>query len=465
MKKYYLIATFFLFQLAQSQSFIKHTIDDTFGFSRGVQVVDLDNDNNLDIVSLTTDDTPEIACWFGDGLGNFTSKISIENDLIDIGSQGDDIEVLDVNNDGFLDIIASVQVIGANDIIAWWPNNQNRTFDSRVIISTAGKLSNDILIFDADNNNFEDIIMFSSDSQRINNKIELFPNNGDGTFGIRKVIQSFSSDIRGLHGDLLNGDSIFDIIVTDDIYIDVSLGNGDGTFATPFRIEDDYTYTNFITTGKVNNDDHLDIIVSGINGAVDHINLKWYQGDGAGNFSAGNIISQNEYSQITHPYLADLDNDGDKDIVAPTFVEFGDLVWWINDGNGNFGSAQVIAEDFWPGYDLKIADINKDNKLDIVATNGDGVFWFENAMTLSTQTYHLEENIFLYPNPSKGNVSLISNDITIQSIKIYDSKGALIDENTDGNVKQFDLSAKAKGIYFVKIITETGQIVKKVLKK
>lgn len=63
----------------------------------------------------------------------------------------------------------------------------------------------------------------------------------------------------------------------------------------------------------------------------------------------------------------------------------------------------------------------------------------------------------VFPNPSKGVVQ-VKSDLTIQKINLYMADGKLITTTTDTV-----LNIKTKGIYFIKIITEQGISVKKIV--
>ncbi len=65
--------------------------------------------------------------------------------------------------------------------------------------------------------------------------------------------------------------------------------------------------------------------------------------------------------------------------------------------------------------------------------------------------------VSVFPNPSKGVVQ-VKSDLTIQQINLYMADGKLISTTTDTI-----LDIKTKGIYFIKIITEKGIAVKKIV--
>ena len=78
---------------------------------------------------------------------------------------------------------------------------------------------------------------------------------------------------------------------------------------------------------------------------------------------------------------------------------------------------------------------------------------------LANSSFEFENKITLVPNPTNGSLAIINPlQILVKEIAIYDALGNLV------SIK-LDMSAQSAGIYFVKITTEKGVIVKKVIKK
>ncbi len=70
-----------------------------------VEIVDIDDDHDMDIVSLVSQEWEEIYCYVNDGQGEFQMKLLWGSDLEDYGSSG--IYMYDLNQDGRLDILYS----------------------------------------------------------------------------------------------------------------------------------------------------------------------------------------------------------------------------------------------------------------------------------------------------------------------------------------------------------------------
>lgn len=82
---------------------------------------------------------------------------------------------------------------------------------------------------------------------------------------------------------------------------------------------------------------------------------------------------------------------------------------------------------------------------------------------LSNTGFELDSSISIYPNPTASKIN-ISAKTGIKSIALYDIQGRIL-QTVIGDLKVFDIADKANGVYFLKIITDQGSKVEKVVKK
>jgi len=86
-----------------------------------------------------------------------------------------------------------------------------------------------------------------------------------------------------------------------------------------------------------------------------------------------------------------------------------------------------------------------------------------NVLALSTKDYYLNDNISIYPNPTKDDlfINLADNSNEIKSIKLYSLTGQLIFEKKKTN--SISLENTPKGLYLIEIETTKGNYRKKML--
>ena len=73
--------------------------------------------------------------------------------------------------------------------------------------------------------------------------------------------------------------------------------------------------------------------------------------------------------------------------------------------------------------------------------------------------------INIYPNPTTGQLTINNEQLTINNVEIYDIYGRNVHSFTRSLVHSINISHFPSGIYFVKIQTELGEVVKKVVKE
>lgn len=84
---------------------------------------------------------------------------------------------------------------------------------------------------------------------------------------------------------------------------------------------------------------------------------------------------------------------------------------------------------------------------------------------MGTGDFEMDNSVKVYPNPSKGLVK-IDCDNTIKKIELYDIQGRLLQINLTNEMStQFELNNRATGIYLLKISTEKGVKVEKLIRE
>jgi len=78
----------------------------------------------------------------------------------------------------------------------------------------------------------------------------------------------------------------------------------------------------------------------------------------------------------------------------------------------------------------------------------------------------LNEEIFaIYPNPIRDKLKIENRELKIKQIKLYNITGSLLQSiNVDSNELEINMRNLQSGVYFVKITTEKGMIIKKIVK-
>lgn len=85
---------------------------------------------------------------------------------------------------------------------------------------------------------------------------------------------------------------------------------------------------------------------------------------------------------------------------------------------------------------------------------------------LNNDSFQKDASVMVYPNPAVSVLNLTAAS-EIQSIQLYDAQGRILETRVSVNETSvtLDVSNRAAGLYFVKVITEQGSKVEKILKK
>lgn len=110
--------------------------------------------------------------------------------------------------------------------------------------------------------------------------------------------------------------------------------------------------------------------------------VSWYENtDGLGNFGPEIVISTEADGPLSL-YAADLDGDGDIDVLVAS-TSNGKIVWYENiDGLGSFGPQHVLNSFAFIALSVYAADLDGDGDADVLsASQGDNtVAWYENKL-------------------------------------------------------------------------------------
>jgi MYXO-CTERM domain-containing protein len=170
----------------------------------------------------------------------------------------------------------------------------------------------------------------------------------------------------------LDGDGDEDIVTGNDLSLSVSvlLGDGAGGFgaAVNYVIDDPAAllYAVSIAVGDVTGDSVPDVVAAGFNPALAYV----FAGDGEGGLAVPKTVELAAADIASDVALADLNADGDLDLVAPIPLS-NEVRVLFGDGVVGFGAPEVFPTGTGPAA-VTVADLNGDGSLDIVTGNGGG---------------------------------------------------------------------------------------------
>jgi uncharacterized repeat protein (TIGR01451 family) len=85
--------------------------------------------------------------------------------------------------------------------------------------------------------------------------------------------------------------------------------------------------------------------------------------------------------------------------------------------------------------------------------------------TLNTSVHQFDQSVRVYPNPNKGIVTITCTS-NLKTVELFDIQGRLLETDLlDQGTALIDLSAHQNGVYFLKITTDKGSKVEKIVKE
>lgn len=422
--------------------------------SRIICAADLDGDGNVDVLSANK--FGNNLTWYKnmDGNGDFgpQNTIAFLTDTIHVHTS-------DLDGDGDMDVLA---VSYFNDLVVWYENLDGLgNFSTAKIISNTVDGAYRVIAADIDGDGDKDVISGSD-----NTGIAWYENtDGNGNFGPSRVINFAAPSSRSIATADMDNDGDLDVVGATSGTVTVSWYknlDGLGNFGTQQTITTNGLSVEPIVTIDIDGDGDIDVIAA--TGGQDKV--SWYENlDSLGNFGGENIIIDNLLGAHSI-YSTDLDNDGDNDLLATGGGAFdGEVVWIENIGGlGAFGSKNIISAEVQFSRSVIAADIDNDGDMDVIASsqNDDKIAWYENYTILGVEE-NPAGNIKIYPNPSRGILFIKSKTGNIEHISVLDILGKNVLQ-LDGNIQEVDISNLHSGVYFLQIITNDGNFVKKIIK-
>ena len=323
---------------------------------RGVVLADFNDDHNLDafVVNENGPEGKEYRVYFGDGHGFFRDSISLLNP-IPWASQP---VAGDFDGDGKIEVITGWTV---------WICDGHGHFkaDTTRFISPHDATLNQIAVGDLNGDGRPDLSA-TVYGNGVNGE-RVFLNDGKGRFVETDQTCGQGEGIQYpvVLGDL-NGDGFIDAVTTgwrnkksDPCPNRILMNDGTGHFAESTQILDEgMNHSHGLALADVDNDGDLDIIV-GMQGPPF---ARVYLNNGHGHFTPGQTLGSRFVEKV---FAADLNGDGAVDLFLACN---GPNEVWVNDGHGHFTDSGVRLGTEW-SWNAALGDLNGDRKIDAFVVN------------------------------------------------------------------------------------------------
>jgi sugar lactone lactonase YvrE len=371
---------------AQAVSFQAPVFYGGFGGPDSVAVGDFNRDGKPDLVVVEESGShPGVSTLLGNGDGTLQPPVFHE-----LGSEPSAVAVGDLNGDNKLDLVVTNFYYGAgcqrSDLsacifVSSLLGNGDGTFQPPVntVLNAPGCPSPDrcggglsIVMRDFNGDGKLDIVVADPFSSGPTDYLQVLLGNGDGTFQPEVDYYLPQGSVHGVTAGDFNGDGKVDLVFGfngSTQAVGFMAGNGDGTFQPPtfFQLPSNANPQS-IAVGDFNRDGKMDLAVANFNDLCPSNGCyasSVFIGNGDGTFqpAVNYTVDANPQSIV----VDDFNGDGKPDlVVADSFG--GDVSVLIGNGDGTFQAAVNFTAGARP-VSIAVGDFNMDQRPDLAVAN------------------------------------------------------------------------------------------------
>jgi hypothetical protein len=353
-------------------SFTEHIVTKTHYGIYGVAIGDIDRDGVKDFVGCGYGYSNSKLSWYKTN-SEYTTWTEY---IIDNTNGYFKVELMDANNDGKLEIIATHYL--NNTIYLFNATNPTDKWTRRIIATNVNP-GYQMNLSDFNKDGYTDIVAASP----YGNIIRWYKNNGDFTFS--SYIVNLATSIRGIHAGDINGDGWIDVVGglggnMDDVIWCVNDGTPEaGTWIVHTIDSSAPNSPSSIFVYDINNDGYNDVVAGGLDGD----GLVWYKnivGDGS---TWTKYEVSTVFNEILGVWVADLDKDSDGDIVVTTTND-NTVAWFENlNGIGTNWMRHDLNTSLTHAVYCRTGVFKENGGIDIFACGKDAytLLWFESNLT------------------------------------------------------------------------------------
>lgn len=348
--------------VVSDQAYVESTL--LPGAGGDVHLDDINNDGKIDVVNFVESETETFSVFYNLGNRQFSSQQTLfsfpsfgPNFLVE--------KIIDVDGDGWPDIVCDASYYEGNDLrwktIVFWNNNGNFSYDNRTEIPYTiwGYTAN----LNNDPGDKKDLILFNDDNTNTDtHNIEIYMQTTPRTFSLTNTYTGSGNGYQQISittGDF-NGDGYQDFIaikfnaVGTNVFaneVELFVNNGDGSFTEiPVWIDSTMQYNEEALTTftgcsmDIDGDGNQDFVLEKGGGQADAWVQIWYCVP-LGNvisFETQIVASGSDVIPSAFGYVGDINNDGVADVVCGNTIYYGyknSTTPFSNSGGGGGGGS------------------------------------------------------------------------------------------------------------------------------
>jgi hypothetical protein len=443
---------------AQWTGFEQNIIIQTNGIA-GIYACDIDNDGDIDIVVGETQHN-RISLFRNAGSNQFQWT----NQIIGYPFNGaSSVYCADFDGDGFKDIVG-VARRGAE--VAWWRNPGNDTSSwNKQTIRGGYYFPHEVYSCDFDSDGDMDVFVANSGLSCMN----WWRNDGgDPIVWVEQTIASGFSQAKSIRTADIDGDGDLDVVGAAFLSDAVKWWRNDG--GNPI------TWTEFLINGNFDGAHKVNLVDIDKDGRIDVLGvaywggeIAWWRNDGGNPVTWSKQIIATGFAGVCEALAADLDNDGNLDVVGTAQVG-NELALWRNGGGSPIVWTKYVIDNLPYSWPLFVIDMDSNGRQDIISAGAYGEYpvtsslkWYRNVpptdvneVSSTPEGFYLYQN---YPNPFNPTTKISYQILepSFVTLKVYDMLGneikTLVNEEKPAGSYGVEFNGRElpSGIYVYKI--------------
>jgi len=344
-------------------------------------------------------------------IGAQTSTFGPKNVIASDAAGAYDVHAADLDGDGDVDVLSASR---DDNKVAWYENDGGSppAFTPH-IITTAAAWPIEVHAADMNGDGDVDVVSGSYDGRRV----DWYENDGaiDPTFAAHPVAANAGS-VKSIHAADLDGDGDTDVLSAGphDSRIVLWHENSGGPLPTftQHTVGSSGVWASSIYAADLDGDSDLDVITG-----VDGWNrIYWYENSGAPSPGFTQRTVDPDINAPQSVYAADLDGDGDVDVVSA--AQNAHLIAWHENIGGSPPTfvERAITTNAQYAWSVFAADLDLDGDIDVLSAS-----WLDNK-------------IAWYENDGASPPTFIAHDITTSAMHAFAVHAADVDGDGDPDV-------------------------------
>jgi hypothetical protein len=382
-----------------------------------VAVADLDGDGDTDFVTSNRTGN-SLSIRVNNGLGRFTTGQDINLSTSTMANpQPIGVQLADMDGDGDFDIVVANTYAASVSVFTNAGNGVFTQYDARSLAGTPGLLN----VVDVNGDGSPDVVLQvmgnTGAGGQWNPLLLVLENNGYGSLSLGQQAPTqaggqFATNFNYIATGDFDNDGDIDALSPFNsgvgLYVNQTTLTTTGAAVYGLAGSSTLGLPNLLiadaAVGDLDGDGDLDLVrTPTATGQIVNVHFN----NGQGLFSTTNAQAVTTGASTDGLVLADMDGDGDLDLVASNYAD-GSISLALNNGAGVFGTATRIGVGLHPTRPA-VADLNGDGRLDILVPLADDntVLPLLNRAVVSSTRPAAAALTALYPNPAHDAATLL----------------------------------------------------------